>query len=985
MQSRLFVQQYEPGPLFDDNTLVKIISYLNPEDVAHLRLLNKHFSQALQGNAYWKAETKRHFHADYKKFKNRQNVDWFSLFKRYYYFCYRNLSAPILKIISLVHSGDISGLDQLNLSYDDLFWKCYNDSCLWEVIASTRNQPLMDHFFKKLVKPYYNIRDSKNEIFDLFSIVISFNQTKFFNKHWLDIRDEVAPTFTSSDIPFLHNAAKHGYVSFIHSLINFNFDVDSLAYKRTTPLELAVRSGRADAVEALFGWGASRENLGHLIHLAAQSGHYRTFKAIEETGVSFYTLHDDGSTLLHSAVCGRNIKIVNAIFEKMKDVQVDAVDASGRTPLHLAAEYGCVDIFNQLLLSGASILKTTNNGDSVLHCAANGREPAIVSLIMDKNIFDINMKNLLGETPLHCVFWCEYRFNHEIIDILIRAGADVNAVTGPSHEDFEGKETPLHYAVFHEDSVGIEKLLSAGADVNAVSQRGKPPIFYAVDEVENHTKAIIFNKLVEAGAGVNIKMGPYEDDDLDEDDDDLDESCVTLLHQAVSCGNLRMVERLLEAKANVCAVDEFGHTPLHMAVFSKNTAIVKALLAAGSQVDLVTKSKKTPFDLCVKSGNFQHVSAFVERDIKFNPDVLKNLKELKFSKVSMSADALAVVLTGASHLKTLNLEGMKILPSSPNFSLPENVSFPYLTSIDVSFDDLSVLPVLKAILKASPAVEKVGSFIPLYMLNMSSEMRLAFYNMYKEVFESHKHPYAGKVLAGLYENGRKGIFEKKLHDAKAIYAFLRDQDSVDRVQKKINEMLPMRVLVFSDFFISVDALAVVLTRVSDLKTLDISRMKILPSSSNFSLPENVSFSYLTSIDVSFDDLSVLPVLKAILKASPAVEEVGGFTAPLPMLKMSAEMRLTFYNMCQEVFESHKNPYAGKVLAAFYENGCKGICKKKLHDAKAIYDLLGDQVSMDRVQGKINEMWVNGLFATPAKASEKRPSDGCDSPSKRQKK
>jgi ankyrin repeat protein len=847
MQSRPPLQQ-EPkfSQLLNVSVLANVASCLTPEEIANLRLVNQGLSAALTENHHWRGQVERHFHAHYKEVKNWQNVDWFSLFKYLYDFHYRDLPARMIKIISLIRSGDISGLDQLNFGYDDLIY--YNSflryggrNYLWQVMASTRNQALMDYFFKKLVEPRYNLDDYKKEIFNLFSIAIAFNQAAFFDKHWSEVSNAVGPTFISPIMPFLHNAAKHGHVGLIHSIINAGFNVDSLARinadfnfdswligdKTQTPLELAVNSGRADAVKALFDRGASKENLGRLIHLAAQSGHYRTFKAIEETGVSFYdAFRDRESTLLHSAVRGRNIKIVNAIFKKMKDVQVDAVDKLGQTPLHLAAKYGCVNIFNQLLLSRASILKITNNGDSMLHSAARGGEPAIVSLIIDKNILDINMKNSLGETPLHCVFPGKNKLNHEVIDILIRAGADVNAMKNPLNKGVEGK-TPLHYAVSCRSSVGVEKLLRNGANVNAVSKGGKPPIFYLLRNEEDQIKetpenvSFIFNKLVDARADVNIKIKPKNELS--------GKSCVTVLHRAVSpsCGNLPMVEMLLKAKAEVNAVNEDDQTPLHVAVYCKNTAMVEALLAAGSRIDLVNKSNETPFDLCVKSGNFQHVSAFAQRGDVLNPDVLKNLKNLDFSMVSMSADALAEVLTGAFNLRTLNLEAMEILPSSPNFSLPENVSFPSLTTIHVSFDDdLSVLPVLKAILKASPAVEKVGWVTP------------------------------GRLLLNI-------------------------RDDIDN-------------------------------------------------------------------------------------------------------NMGVEVGLAFYKMCQEVFKSHKNPYAGKVLAAFYENGW-GICKKKLHDAKAIYDLLGDQVSVDRVQEKINEMWVNGLFATPAEASEKRPSDGCDSPSKRQKK
>ncbi|HEU5280854.1 MAG TPA: ankyrin repeat domain-containing protein, partial [Gammaproteobacteria bacterium] len=799
MQSRPPLQQ-EPefSQLLNASTLANIVSHLKAEDIVNLRLVNQGLSVALTENHHWRSQVERYFHDDYKKFQNKPNVHWFSLFKHLYDRHYSDLPARTVKICSSVCFGDVAALKQLNLVHDDLFLKVGRDRFLWELIASTQNQPLMDYIFQGLVMPH-NVPGMDNKTqYRLLSLAAAFNQGGVISEmgsvvaeliHWIDVYDRTSP---------LHLAAQHGHVDVIRRLVfDGGVNINSVSKSGRTPLEAAAKSGRVDAVEALFDFGASKENLGRLLHLAAQSGDYGTFNAIAKTGVSFSILDDGLSTLLHSAVRGRNIEIVNAVFKDRKDMQVDVVDELGQTPLHLAAQYGCVDIFNKLLLLGALLSKITKDGSSILHYAAEGREPAIVNFMISQNMFDFNIKNKLGVAPLHRVFSCKHQFNHEVIGMLVRAGADVNMKTSTSiynGEYFEGKETPLHYAVCREDRFGVKALLDVGADVNAVSPEGETPIFYAVAVTENHTTVTIFNMLLDAGADINFKVSLSKRDSVDR-------GFVTLLHQAVSYGALPMVERLLKLKANVRALDPPGCTPLHSAVCLENTAIVEALLEAGSPIDCVDDCGRTPFDLCVISGKVQHVEAFVRRGAVLNPNSWNFFLEgLRFSDVSISGHALAVVLRAASRIIQLKFGKINILPASPadpDFSVLEGISLPYLTMIDFTgCDPALVLPLLKAILKVSPAVKQVICPI-IFPRSKMVQLTSALYSMYQELFESHQHRYAGRVIAEMNEDGYNGVCVKNLPYAKKIYALIGDQGSADRVQQTINRALARSQRLFS--------------------------------------------------------------------------------------------------------------------------------------------------------------------------------------------
>lgn len=64
---------------------------------------------------------------------------------------------------------------------------------------------------------------------------------------------------------------------------------------------------------------------------------------------------------------------------------------------------------------------------------------------------------------------------------------------------------------------------------------------------------------------------------------------------------VRMIELLLEAGADIHAPDKNGATPLHRAVRTRCAAAVKALLDAGADAALKNKPGSTPFHLAVQN------------------------------------------------------------------------------------------------------------------------------------------------------------------------------------------------------------------------------------------------------------------------------------------------------------------------------------------------------------------------------------------------
>jgi hypothetical protein len=90
--------------------------------------------------------------------------------------------------------------------------------------------------------------------------------------------------------------------------------------------------------------------------------------------------------------------------------------------------------------------------------------------ILAENKVNLNVRWFGRDAPP--IYQAAYRYNAEMTKLLIENGADL------SQRDFQG-ETALHTAAFHSPGKGlavIQLLLNAGADVNARGKNGGTPL-----------------------------------------------------------------------------------------------------------------------------------------------------------------------------------------------------------------------------------------------------------------------------------------------------------------------------------------------------------------------------------------------------------------------------------------------------------------------------------------------------------------------------
>ncbi|CAM4923268.1 unnamed protein product [Rotaria socialis] len=94
----------------------------------------------------------------------------------------------------------------------------------------------------------------------------------------------------------------------------------------------------------------------------------------------------------------------------------------------------------------------------------------------------------------------------------------------------------------------------------------------------------------------------------------------TALHVAVESANIRAIQMLIQAGAQVNATDASFSTPLHIAAYMSNEEIVHILLLHGADIYKRDNTGRNPFHLAVSTGNNRLVQQFISI-----PDVGQNI------------------------------------------------------------------------------------------------------------------------------------------------------------------------------------------------------------------------------------------------------------------------------------------------------------------------------------------------------------------------
>ncbi|XP_023287770.1 ankycorbin [Orussus abietinus] len=226
---------------------------------------------------------------------------------------------------------------------------------------------------------------------------------------------------------------------------------------------------------------------------------------------------------------------------------VNAPDAEGHTPLHLAVIAGDTQLVAVLLANGADVNAKDLEGHSVLHWATVCGEAECVRLILASGARP-STPDLRGGSPLHYAAQCCGAAATAELSVPRKVGLKV-----------------------------LQTLLEFGADVNAKDEDGRQPILWAASA--GSAEAV----LALARAGGAAAVGASDKDGL------------TALHCAASRGHARCIEALV----NFCGsqpdhVDDNGCSALHYAATLGHADATALLLKLGADPNRQDRKGRTP-------------------------------------------------------------------------------------------------------------------------------------------------------------------------------------------------------------------------------------------------------------------------------------------------------------------------------------------------------------------------------------------------------
>lgn len=167
---------------------------------------------------------------------------------------------------------------------------------------------------------------------------------------------------------------------------------------------------------------------------------------------------------------------------------------------------------------------------------------------------------------------------------------------------------PLHGASFHGSVDTARLLIQHGADVLALDDNESIPFAHACRNSHYSILEMFFT---------HFKTHPRIYEIITAVDADQN----TLLHLAVSSGNIQIVELLLEKKADPAAKREDEQSPVHLCTKNDSVEILQKLLAAGGNLNDVDKENETILHKAA-SHNKEHILEYVLIKQVGNPSFL---------------------------------------------------------------------------------------------------------------------------------------------------------------------------------------------------------------------------------------------------------------------------------------------------------------------------------------------------------------------------
>lgn len=300
--------------------------------------------------------------------------------------------------------------------------------------------------------------------------------------------------------------------------------------------------------------------------------------------------------------------------------KADTVFSSGRSLLDNAIRNYRADIARLLIMHGAHCNRQNKQNITPLIYAVMQSSVEIVKLLLEQNVI-LNLHNKAGYTALH---YAAESGHLEIVECLLQKGADVNIRTRS-----ESGMTPLHLAVTSCSAEVVKLLIQEGADLNAKSVSGdkQTPFELAIDLMNFDVISGFLSK------GVNL-LSALSDGKY-------------IIHKAVEQGQVKLLNLLIENKADVNKEDRQKRTPIYYALKALSYECYKILLDNGAISNLVEIDDVTAMEYVFENNHIQLLKLLLSK----HTNIERRMQLLAKAASAKNLEVVNLILESNANLK----------------------------------------------------------------------------------------------------------------------------------------------------------------------------------------------------------------------------------------------------------------------------------------------------------------------------------------------
>jgi ankyrin repeat protein len=412
-------------------------------------------------------------------------------------------------------------------------------------------------------------------------------------------------------------AANNGHKMVVDMLLGAGADANASGPKHQSALAAAAAGGYEVVVKTLLGAGADVNAAGGIygsaLIAAANNGHEAVVDMLLGAGVDANASGPKHQNALAAAVAGGH----EVVIEMLLGAGVDA-NTPGSSVLITAANMGHGVVVERLLKAGANVNTQEGKYGTALIAAAGQGNMKIVAMLLgakaDPNVWRLVQRNTLWDIV----------DSEQKQDRASKLKICTRILDRRRSSRDRSEYTKEVFAVQQQwKREAVEMLLGTGS-----SGTPNPTIKYqsALQAAAKGGSEEVLEKLLEAGADVNSVGGFYG----------------SALAAAAANGRKKIVEMLLEAGADINSVGGIYGTPLQAAAANKHKDLVARLLEARADVNIRDGMYGGALVAASWTGKVKMVNMLLEAKADINIQALqaavdghrKNLEELLRSRIN---------------------------------------------------------------------------------------------------------------------------------------------------------------------------------------------------------------------------------------------------------------------------------------------------------------------------------------------------------------